>query len=101
MRSCGSTPTPPRRRSSPPWTTTCAAAALTPGSCRPSSRPPRPWQRGSDMDRHPEIDDAVFIQELDFADRIVRRPLNRRDFLKVSGGILITVALWDESLWAQ
>ena len=28
-------------------------------------------------------------------------PLNRRDFIKASGGILITVALWNESLWAQ
>ena len=28
-------------------------------------------------------------------------PLNRRDFLKASGGILITVALWDEALFGQ
>jgi len=53
------------------------------------------------MNEHPDLNDAASIQELDFADRIVRRPLNRRDFLKASGGILITFALWDESLWAQ
>src|SRR5512135_3098037 len=77
------------------WRTTSAGVAHTRGSSRRSSPPRAPWKEGSDMSKEQYLD-------FDQTDAVTGFPLNRRDFLRVTGGgVIVLFAAGDSLLFAQ